>query len=372
MTESSILRSRALAALFVLLAAVHCSDEGDTMIRTVSGTMGNGGNNGVGGHGGTAGQADGGAAGAIGGTAGTMVGATSGGGAAGATGGTADSNGGAAGSKDGGAGSATDGGAGKKGGAGGSAGVADSGLRDAHPNGPPDKCAANATPAAGCMPGSFCELFTEGMYNCFFPQAKAPYSYAGLVSAADKYYPAFTRTGDLYMRKREASAFLANIAHETVGLQYAEEVACSSGKCFTNQACAPYLFTLNGTQKCYDGRGAIQLTTYENYRLAETALGGLGLMRDIEANPELVATDPEIAIATAIWFWMERTNRTIGCHTAIVGEKGFGITVIEINGPIECGVTQGIGFDEWKDRLSWFSRLTNSMGIDTGDISGCN
>jgi hypothetical protein len=55
-----------------------------------------------------------------------------------------------------------------------------------------------------------------------------------------------------------------------------------------------------------------------------------------------------------------------------VSGKGFGITVIEINGPIECGVTQGIGFDEWKDRLMWFGRITNAMGIDTGDISGCN
>jgi predicted chitinase len=284
--------------------------------------------------------------------------------------------GGAAGSK-GGAAGATGGGGGSKGGAGGSGGVADAGRdaspgRDARPDGPLDRCAAFATPAPGCMAGSFCELFTEGMYNCFFPQAKAPYSYAGLVSAADKYYPAFTRTGDLYMRKREAAAFLANIAHETVGLQYAEEVACANGKCFSNQACAPYLYSLNGTQKCYDGRGAIQLTTHENYRLAEMALAGLGLTRDIEQNPELVATDPEIAIATAVWFWMARTNRTVGCHEAIVSGKGFGITVIEINGPIECNVTQGIGFDEWKDRLNWFGRMTSAMGIDVGDVSGCN
>lgn len=292
------------------------------------------------------------------------------GGTAGGMGGTGGSTGGAAG--------AIDGGAGSKGGTGANGGVLDGGrydacsATDARSDGAVDRCATFAAPAPSCMPGSFCELFTEGEYNCFFPQAKAPYSYAGLVSAADKYYSAFTRTGDLTMRKREAAAFLANIAHETVGLQYAEEVACANGKCFTDQACAPYLFSLNGTQKCYDGRGAIQLTTHDNYRLASTALDGLGLTRDLEANPEIVATDPEIAIATAVWFWMERTNRTIGCHNAIVNCKGFGVTVVEINGPIECGVTQGVGFNEWKDRLSWFSRIASAMGIDVGDISGCN
>jgi predicted chitinase len=243
---------------------------------------------------------------------------------------------------------------------------------DAKSDAPADRCAAFATPAPGCMPGSFCELFTEGQFNCFFPQARAPYSYAGLVSAADKYYPAFARTGDLTMRKREAAAFLANIAHETVGLQYAEEVACANGKCFTDQACAPYLYTFSGTEKCYDGRGAIQLTTHENYRLASMALDSLGLTRDLEASPELVATDPEIAIATAVWFWMARTNRTMGCHDAMVNCKGFGVTVVEINGPIECGVTQGIGFSEWQDRLNWFTRITSAMGVDVGNLAGCN
>jgi predicted chitinase len=287
--------------------------------------------------------------------------------------------GGASGSKDGGT-DAMDGGAASKGGAGESGGLFDAGSndapvntgRDAKSDAPLDRCAAFATPAPGCTPGSFCELFSEGQYNCFFPQAKAPYSYAGLVGAADKYYSAFARTGDLTMRKREAAAFLANIAHETVGLQYAEEVACANGKCFSDPVCAPYLYTFNGTQKCYDGRGAIQLTTHDNYRLASTALAGLGPMRDLEASPELVATDPEIAIATAVWFWMARTNRTVGCHEAIVSGKGFGVTVLEINGPIECGVTQGIGFDEWQDRLNWYRRITSAMGTDVGDISGCN
>jgi predicted chitinase len=343
--------------------AVHCSDPSDTTTHLGSSrTTGSGGASAAGGHGGGTSPSD---AGATGGTAGATTAATS-------------SSGGAAGGGD--TGGATGGAAGSKGGAGGNGGGTDAGRsdatvnmgKDARSDAPADRCAAFAAVAPGCTPGSFCELFTEGQYNCFFPQARAPYSYAGLVSAADKYYSAFTRTGDPYMRKREAAAFLANIAHETVGLQYAEEVACANGKCFTSPACAPYLYGLNGTQKCYDGRGAIQLTTHENYRLASTALAGLGLTRDLESNPELVATDPEIAIATAIWFWMARTNRTIGCHTAIVEGKGFGVTVIEINGPIECGVTQGIGFDEWKDRLNWFGRITSAMGIDVGDISGCN
>ncbi len=367
MTEPSTLPSQALPALLVLAAAVHCSDASVNATRLgSSATAGNAGDGGAGvQEGGAAGRSDGGSAGVLGVTDGTSGAKDGGAGGAIGMGGATGATGGAAGSK---GGSAATGGASD---AGRSDGAASTG-RDATSDAPVDRCAAFASVAPGCKSGSFCELFTEGQYNCFFPQARAPYSYAGLVSAADKYYAEFAHTGDLVMRKREAAAFLANIAHETVGFQYAEEVACASGKCFTDQACAPYLYNLNGTQKCYDGRGAIQLTTHDNYRLASTALDGLGLASDLEANPELVAMDPEIAIATAVWFWMARTNRTAGCHDAMVNGKGFGVTVVEINGPIECGVTQGIGFNEWRDRLNWFARITSAMGTDVGNVSGCN
>ncbi|HEX3773651.1 MAG TPA: chitinase [Polyangiaceae bacterium] len=208
-----------------------------------------------------------------------------------------------------------------------------------------------------CAAGSFCELLSEAQFQALFPNATAPYSYDGLIAAADGYYPSFTRVGDLPARKREAAAFLANVSHESGGFRYAEELACDDGQWMTNPDCQVYLH--DGVS--YYGRGAIQLSFYNNYSAASKAL-----CVDLVSNPDQVATNPVLAIGTAVWFWMERG----ACHDAIVGGKGFGATVQAIN-PIECSSDDPVRIGEWQDRLNLFTTIAGVMGIDPGDTSGC-
>ncbi|WP_211238038.1 glycoside hydrolase family 19 protein [Derxia gummosa] len=58
--------------------------------------------------------------------------------------------------------------------------------------------------------------------------------------------------------------------------------------------------TLSGDGARFIGRGYLQITGRDNYRRAGRALG-----LDLLAHPEMVEI-PEVAIATAWWYWSER------------------------------------------------------------------
>jgi predicted chitinase len=96
------------------------------------------------------------------------------------------------------------------------------------------------------------------------------------------------------------SAFLAQLAHESVELRYMEEIA--SGAAYEGRT------DLGNTQRGdgvrYKGRGPIQLTGRANYRAAGKALG-----LDLEGNPTQAA-DPQVGFRTAAWYWTTRNLNT--------------------------------------------------------------
>ena len=215
-----------------------------------------------------------------------------------------------------------------------------------------------------CQTGSFCELLSAEQFDSLFPQPEAPYSYDGLVAAADTHYEEFTREGDLPTRKREAAIFLANLAHESGNFQFAEEIPCANGKWMApNTRCNVARYVRDpgdGVERSYHGRGAIQLTGLRNYESATKALGV-----DLVNQPELVAENSELAMASAVWFWMD-----VGfIHNALVNDEGgFGVSVQAINGGLECGNQCGARYQE---RVNQYERITRVMGIELGDMSGC-
>ena len=68
-------------------------------------------------------------------------------------------------------------------------------------------------------------MVSNAAFDGMFPAAgrNAIYNYEGLV-AASQLYPSFVGTIDANTCKKEAAAFLANVAHETDRLRHAEEV----------------------------------------------------------------------------------------------------------------------------------------------------
>ncbi len=245
-------------------------------------------------------------------------------------------------------------------------------------------------PASSPMPTDtgFSNIVSRQTYEQMFPHHNPLYSYDGLITAIQS-YPQFCNEGTSEQRKREAAAFLANIAHETTGgwdaapdgryawgLYYVEEVGCENG------GCTGYCDATNATYPCYPGRtyhgrGPIQLSWNYNYGAAGQALG-----IDLLSNPDLVKTDGTVAFQTALWFWMTPQSPKPSCHAVISGSwvpsaddsntgraSGFGMTINIINGGLECSIPTN---DKVRDRVGFYQRFTEMLGVDMGENVYCD
>ena len=197
-------------------------------------------------------------------------------------------------------------------------------------------------------------------------------SWAGADYTVD--YSTFCNTGDDKNDKRELAAFLANITKETTGgwqdpdpsAGAAGQTNGSHGKwglhwirqlgpggdptsppsnCYTTGSTIDYQ---PAAGKCYYGRGPIQISYFYNYgNFSEFLYNNTSLV----AKPELLEQDGELALLSAIWFWMTPQCPKPSCHqvmqeiydesattysSAKMSKKGFLHTVNIINGDVEC------------------------------------
>ncbi|BAY91283.1 MULTISPECIES: glycoside hydrolase family 19 protein [unclassified Tolypothrix] len=204
---------------------------------------------------------------------------------------------------------------------------------------------------------AFAGIVSRQTFEALFPNRDGFYSYGGLVAATQK-YPSFCNEGSDEQRKREAAAFLANIAHETGDLRYIEEQNTANWPHYCQVGtypCAP--------GKTYHGRGPIQLSWNYNYGACGAALG-----IDLLNNPDLVARDSSISFATALWFWMTPQPPKSSCHDAI-RNSGFGMTINIINGGLECG--KGQVTPQAQSRIQRYEQYTRQLGVTPGGNLSC-
>ena len=113
-----------------------------------------------------------------------------------------------------------------------------------------------------------------------------------------KYFPQLLPTmvtNEIDSALRQAH-FLAQIGHESAALRFSEELA--SGDAYEGRADLGN--TQPGDGPRFKGRGLIQLTGRANYTKYGIAKGRDFLEGD---NPKLIATDPQLAVDVACWFW---------------------------------------------------------------------
>jgi len=142
-----------------------------------------------------------------------------------------------------------------------------------------------------------------------------------------------------------ASAFLAQLAHESGQLKYFEELA--SGSAYEGRSDLGNTHPGDGVR--YKGRGPIQLTGRANYGKASEALGV-----DLVAHPEL-ASRPDIGFRIAGWFW-----KTHGLNE--LADKGeFSEITHRING----------GYNGAESRNAYYRTAQRVLGggLDGGPVS---
>ena len=135
---------------------------------------------------------------------------------------------------------------------------------------------------------------------------------------------------------REA-AFIAQLAHESVGLTAFEEFA--SGKQYEGRKDLGNTKAGDGVR--YKGRGAIQLTGRGNYRTVGTALG-----LDLENNPKLAA-DPNVAFRIAGYFWQSKKLNELA------DKKEFDAITKKVNG----------GFNGKASRDAYYLKAKQILGV---------
>ncbi len=138
-----------------------------------------------------------------------------------------------------------------------------------------------------------------------------------------------------------ASAFIAQLAHESGQLRYFEELA--SGRAYEGRRDLGNTQPGDGVR--FKGRGPIQLTGRANYEAAGRALG-----LDLVNNPELAAR-PDVGFRIAGWYWSTR-----GLN-GLADQGNFSEITRRING----------GFNGMADRQQYFAAARSALG---GGLAG--
>jgi hypothetical protein len=218
-----------------------------------------------------------------------------------------------------------------------------------------------------------------------FPHRNTLYTFQAFQSAVAR-FPGFLSENDDTLRRRELAAFLANIAQETSGgWDQAPGGFCAWGLYFVAEKKGTYADTTKPAYppvpgQVYYGRGAAQLSWNYNYgQFSEAMYGDKNVLLK---DPGRVERDPDLAMASAVWFWMTPQVPKPSCHQVMSGEwvptaddrtkgrvPGFGATVNIINGGVECG--SGTDRAQTLHRYQYYRYFCAYLKVSPGEHVGC-
>ncbi len=117
------------------------------------------------------------------------------------------------------------------------------------------------------------------------------------------------RTYGILETEQRLAHFMAQLAHESGGFRYMEEIA--SGQAYEGRADLGNVVAGDG--KLFKGRGVLQITGRANYKKFGRLIG-----IDLENHPELAAV-PSISIQIACEYWRQHKLNVLADRDDIVG-----------------------------------------------------
>ncbi|TDW96759.1 chitinase [Dinghuibacter silviterrae] len=228
-------------------------------------------------------------------------------------------------------------------------------------------------------------LINSADWDHLFPHRNALYTFQAFQSAAAR-FPGFLSETDDTLRRRELAAFLANVSQETSGgWDKAPGGYCAWGLYFVSEGKGTYADTTKPAYppapgQAYYGRGPVQLSW--NYNYGQFSQAFFGDKDVLLKDPGRMERDPELAMASAVWFWMTPQAPKPSCHQVMSGEwtpnpedrakgrvPGFGATVNIINGGVECGTGQDQ--ERTLHRYQFYRYFCAYLHVSPGENVGC-
>jgi hypothetical protein len=188
-------------------------------------------------------------------------------------------------------------------------------------------------------------------------------------------YGNFCTEKDANTNKRELAAFFAQIAHET---RHGQNESYTDGLMLIHEDNTSLNYVSDSDEyppvkgQKYYGRGPMQISYNGNYGYASDCI--FGDKKVLLNNPGLVETDPVVAFKTAIYFWMTPETHKPSAHDVMIGKwqpkatdkakgrtPGFGMTILIVNGDLECN--KGEGNYSMKDRIGFYQFFLKKLGV---------
>ncbi|KAF4650410.1 hypothetical protein FOL47_001173 [Perkinsus chesapeaki] len=230
-------------------------------------------------------------------------------------------------------------------------------------------------------------ILTEEDFDYLFPHRNRqqgtpqPFSYSGLLKAAEK-FPNFCNeaAGELDLDaacRKELSTAFAHFTQET-GLYFNSEIGCTDATC---SYCSPNAQYPCSPGKGYYGRGALQLSYNFNYGpFSEAVYGDKQKLLD-DPDSVLTAEGGSLAFSSAIWFLMTPQPPKPAIHDIVVGKwqpaaadiaggrlPGFGLTILIINGGLECYDPRD---RRALNRIAYYKEFTYHFKVEPGNHLAC-
>jgi len=167
--------------------------------------------------------------------------------------------------------------------------------------------------------------------------------------------------------KKLLARFWAHMMQETGKGKYISESGCpTAAHCcdYNTDSCS----SSTNSDKKYYGRGSLQLSWKDKYSAYGTSLGTESKFID---NADALAVQSSYRMDSGVWFFKHANMHR--CYSDQSEEECFAVSIMKINGDLECGKNKGDSNGKQAKRFGYWKDARVELGlVAPGDMVDCH